>query len=304
MGLEYNKTSQIVLELVKDLFNLNVGDKLRSVREYVKLFDTSQGTVQNALNYLVETGGIAIDKRGSRGSFLSKFDFEIILGVIDKQHLLGCMPLPYSKRYEGLASGLSGLGKGILRFHLMYMRGSENRISRLLEGSVDYAILSHAAALNAINNGVKIEIAKAFGKQTFVSKHVLVKSRKYQKDDSKPIILGVDETSLDQIEIAKILETKMNLKLKYINASLIRNYLDSGEIDATIWNYDEIKEKHLNYEYEDLKDIDELDKFTETVLVIKLNDHFTRRIIQDEVDKEKILKIQEDVINMVQTPVY
>jgi hypothetical protein len=50
--------------------------------------------------------------------------------------------------------------------------------------------------------------------------------------------------------------------------------------------------------------IDGLRKFNETVIVIKLNDHFTRRIIQDEVDVESILQIQKDVIMEIKTPIY
>jgi hypothetical protein len=304
MVLEYNKTSQVVLEIVKDLFALNVGDKMKSVRAYVTLFDSSQGTVQNAINYLVETGGIAIDKRGSQGSYLTKFDKNIILGLIGKRHIVGCMPLPYSKRYEGLASGLSGLGNDIMRFHLMYMRGSTNRFSRLLEGSVDYVITSRAAAQQAIKNGEKLEIVKAFGAQSFLSKHILVKSTKFTGAIDENTVLGVDKTSLDQIEIAKLLHKKIKIQLKYINASLIRKYLDNGEIDITIWNFDEILEKHLNYEYLELDFIEGLSKFTETVIVIKSNDHFTRRIIEDEVDVENILQIQKDVIMEIKTPIY
>lgn len=302
--LEYNKTTQTVIELVKHLFTLNIGDKMCSVREYVKMLDTSQGTVQNALNYLIENDAIAIDKRGSKGSYLQKFDMQIILQILGKQHLIGCMPLPYSKRYEGLATGFSELTRDDMRFHLMYMRGSKNRISRLLDGNVDYAIISYSAALKAIEEGFKIEVAKTLGEHTFVSKHILVLSRVFKKDLDENTVLGVDETSTDQLEIAKILQSTINMKLKYINASLIRKYLDTGEIDATIWNYDEIKEKQLDYDYKDLDFLTGLSKYTETAIVIKENDHITKRIILDEIHEERILEIQKGVIEGTITPVY
>ncbi len=304
MVLEYNKTSQVVLEIVKDLFTLDIGDKMKSVRAYVQLLDSSQGTVQNAINYLIETGGIAIDKRGSQGSYLTKFDKNIVLSLIGKQYITGCMPLPYSKRYEGIASGLSGLGNDVMRFHLMYMRGSTNRLSRLNEGTVDYAITSHSAALRAIQSGMQFEIVKTFGENSFVSKHVLVKSRSFNGEIDENTILGIDKTSIDQVEIAKLLEKKIRITLKYINASQIHKYLDNGEIDATIWNYDEIAEKQLNYDYLNLDFIEGLGKFSETVIVIKSDDHFMRKIMQEEVNVEEILKIQKDVINGIITPIY
>jgi len=304
MVLEYNKTSQVVLEIVKDLFTLKIGDKMKSVRAYVQLLDSSQGTVQNAINYLVETGGIAIDKRGSQGSYLDKFDKNIILSLIGKQHITGCMPLPYSKRYEGLASGLSGLDNDVMRFHLMYMRGSTNRLQRLLEGSVDYAITSHAAALRAIKNGDKLDIVKTFGEHSFVSKHILVKSVHFNGIIDDNTVLGIDETSIDQLEIAKLVQKKIKLKLKYINASLIRKYLDNGEIDITVWNFDEILEKHLDYDFLELDFIQGLGIFSETAVVIRRDDYFTKRIIEEEVDVEEILKIQKDVIEGTITPVY
>ena len=302
--LEYNKTSQVILEIVKDLFTLNIGDKMKSVRTYVSMLDASQGTVQNAINYLVEEGAIAIDKRGSLGSFLVKFDKKKLLKLIGKQHIIGCMPLPYSKRYEGLASGLSGLGDEDVRFHLMYMRGSTNRVSTLIEGSVDYAITSHAAAKKEIEQGKKISIVKTFGPNSFVSKHVLVKSKNFDGHIGKDTVIGIDETSIDQIEIAKLIQKHMNIQIKYINASLIRKYLDNGDIDMTIWNFDEILEKHLNYEYEDLHLIEGLSIFTETVIVIRSNDYFMKRIMEDEVDVDTINKIQKAVIDGTQVPVY
>lgn len=302
--LEYNKTTQVVIELVKQLFKLNIGDKMCSVREYVKMLDTSQGTVQNALNYLIEHNAIAIDKRGSKGSFLTHFDMQVILQILGKQHLIGCMPLPYSKRYEGLATGLSELTREDMRFHLMYMRGSKNRISRLLEGNVDYAIISYSAALKAIEEGQRIEVAKTIGKYTFVSKHILVLSRMFKGDLDSNTVLGVDETSSDQLEIAKILQETINVKLKYFNASLMRKYLDSGEIDATIWNYDEIKEKELDYDYKDLAFLSGLTEYTEAAIIIKENDYITKRIIFDVIHEERILEIQNGVIDGTITPVY
>lgn len=304
MVLEYNKTTQIVLEIVKDLFTLNVGDKMKSVRAYVDLLDSSQGTVQNAINYLVETGGIEIDKRGSQGSYLTKFDKKIILQVIGKQHITGCMPLPYSRRYEGLATALSALDTDVMRFHIMYMRGSTNRLNKLEEGTVDYAITSRSAALRAINSGKPFEIASLLGANTFVSKHIIVKSKHFDGVLSENTVLGIDKTSIDQVEIAKLIEKKIKVKIKFINASLIHTLLDNGDIDVTIWNYDEIVEKKLNYDFIELDFIEGLSKFTETAIVIKSEDHFTKKIIQDEIQVDKILQIQKEVIDGVLTPVY
>ena len=55
------------------------------------------------------------------------------------------MPLPYTRLYEGLASGLKAQFDGI-PFYYAHMRGADIRVECLLNGVYDMAVVSRLAA--------------------------------------------------------------------------------------------------------------------------------------------------------------
>ena len=108
------------------------------------------------------------------------------------------MPLPYSKLYEGLATGLyKTFSSKKLPVSIAYMRGAESRLESLLSGRYDFVVMSKLAAQHSISNGANIEIIMNFGKYTYVSEHALIfndPSNNCIKDGMK---IGIDKTSID-----------------------------------------------------------------------------------------------------------
>lgn len=55
---------------------------------------------------LQENGAIKLESKGHLGTFLIAKNTAILLAFAGITSIVGVMPLPYSKRYEGFATGL------------------------------------------------------------------------------------------------------------------------------------------------------------------------------------------------------
>ncbi len=303
--MQISSKIEIIVKLIAmNIYSLNCGDKIKSVREFTKEFDYSHGTVQNALNFLEEENVIELKKRGNKGSFIVKKDEEKLLDVIGKKYILGCMPIPYTKRYEGLATGLNQLKTENRNFFITYLRGGRNRLAQLLEGNFDFAIVSKAAALESIQEGKEIKIIKAFGESSFVSKHILVRAPGYKEKLSANTLVGVDFDSVDQLALTNELIKKYNVRTKQVGANSVKNALMDCEINATVWIHDEIKENSLNLNYDDLDCIEGVKDYTEAVLVVRTNNMFIENVISRAINESQVIETQKDVIEGNIRPIY
>src|SRR5699024_3148724 len=147
------------------------------------------------------------------------------------------MPLPYSRRYEGLATGLqaSFIDSGI-NLSLMFMRGSVARLRALTEGRTDFVVLSALAA----GSHAEVEVVHNYGPGTYVQSHCVVLAQEAERD-SPDLRIGVDPASADQ---ERLVEHAFGAIPASRRVAVSYNQLDAtfaeGLIDATVWNADEI----------------------------------------------------------------
>ncbi|MFP3490957.1 YhfZ family protein, partial [Staphylococcus sp. SIMBA_130] len=67
--------------------------------------------------------------------------------------LIGSMPLLYSRKYEGLATGMvEAFELSGKRINLSYMRGGLNRIESIRTKRSDFSIVSKMTAVNSLSN--------------------------------------------------------------------------------------------------------------------------------------------------------
>ena len=167
------KISLAVERIAWDLLCLDVGDRVRSIDEYHTRLGVSSGTVKNALDYLESTGSVAFSRHGHEGTIVEHVDYRSLQRSCTRGQLLGIMPLPYSIRYEGLATALCEQLSD-LDFNMAYARGAESRIALVESSTYHFAVTSRYAALRTIEDGHDVAIAVDCGPGSFLSRHVLV----------------------------------------------------------------------------------------------------------------------------------
>ena len=296
-----NKKNRSVLFVARELLFSKVGERIAPVTEYSEKYGISVGLIQRAFVLLQNEGAIKLDKRGVLGSFVKEINNEILLEKSDLGFLVGVMPLPYSKRYEGLATGIKNNFQNYnLNYYFAYMSGSGVRLSLLRKGIYDFAVVSRLAyEIERERNG-DIESVFEFGANSYVSKHVLLKAPGVKKI----VKIGVDRNSEDQEFLTKEFLGDSNYEFVEIDYNETLKLLENKIVDGIIWNYDEIEEKSIKMEYEELPESRILKKANEAVLVISRRNDNLRKLSRKIIDVDYIREIQQKVLTNQILPTY
>ncbi len=148
------KEGVVITTLARYLLGEKCGNRLKTIDELATECRSSVGLTQAALKIgltqaalktLESSGAIRIERRGRNGSYLVEMDNKALLTHVDINNVVCAMPLPYTRLYEGLASGLKAQFDGI-PFYYAHMRGADIRVECLLNGVYDMAVVSRLAA--------------------------------------------------------------------------------------------------------------------------------------------------------------
>lgn len=226
------------MRLARRLGALTAGDRIPKVEELAAELGCGKGTVQAAFDLLAEAGGLQLRSRGRLGTFVDQIDYTVLWQLGGRRSVSVAMPLPYSRRYEGLATGLyASFAEVGIPLTLMFMRGSVARLRALAEGRADYVVMSALAA----DVSDDLEIVHNFGPGSYVAAHCMIFAEGCTVE-TPGLRVGVDPSSQDQVRLVQRafgdLTREQQVPLSY-------NQLDAafreGRIDATVWNADEIR---------------------------------------------------------------
>ena len=290
--------------IAKEFIKISLGEKVPTVSELSELFNLPRGTVQNALKTLQELEVIRLETKGHLGSYLIRKNTKLLLEISDIKGIVGTMPLPYSKRYEGLASGLIVALENSydIPTNLAYMRGAMSRISMVLQGRYDFAIVSRIAAESFTKKYGGIEILLSFGKGTYVRKHVVMLKDPDIKEIRDGMVVVIDNSSLDQCYLTELACKGKNVEYLPIEYSQIVQKIENGEVDAAVMNVDEVDDKNIGINCNELDWLD--DKDTEAVLVTSASRHDLSFILKSIIDIDTVISIQKLVLEGKITPSY
>lgn len=296
-----NKVGIATIKIARDFLILDLDKKVKSTKEYSQELDLSIGTIHKAFNDLELIGAIKLEKRGSLGKILIEKDQNILIEKAELRHIVGVMPLPYTKRYEGLAMGIKEqfLKKGI-SFYFAYMQGSRIRSKMLKEGIYDFAIMSNLAySYQKDENIVKV---LGLGSNSYVSDHVLLTSKKIINENKNKV--GIDKNSEDQYYFSNVYFNDKNCEFIDVNSDNIIKHLKNGIIDKAILSIDELEEKAISEILIEKIEIEDKNNANEAVIVVKKNNELIIKLVESILDVEKIKEIQKSVINKQIVPRY
>lgn len=281
------------------------GSKILTISQFEELIPVARGTIQNSIKLLTESKAVTIQSRGKLGSFLIEKDSKILLQYAGINFLVGVMPLPYSKIYEGLSTGLLYTMENKLNIpvNMAYMRGAERRIEMILNQRYDFAIVSKFAATRYLMEKEDITVIQEFEHGSFLSGHVLMFSDpKYTKiEDGMKI--GIDRASIDQSYLTQEVCHGKDVEFVEVSYTQLTEKLALKEIDATVWNGDEIDSKtmkDIHFIELDLKD----NNNTKAVVIISSERLELKTILNELIDISEVEDIQKKVLEGTMIPSY
>ncbi|UFU00240.1 transcriptional regulator [Radiobacillus kanasensis] len=303
----YSKNGLTAKYIAKELLDVEVGEKIPRVTDYSEKLSIGRGTVQIALELLEELKAIRLEARGHLGTFLMDKDIELLQEIAGISPLVGSMPLPYSRKYEGLATGMVGafeeMGK---KLNMSYMRGGLNRLEAVRTKRSDFAIVSMMTADNSLSKYPNLKIMKKLGENSYVSSHKIFLADVNETVVRSGMTVGVDMDSLDQKELTFSEFEGMDVTYVHINYMQLYDMLDSKKIDAAVWSLDDkrITKTFPSINFQSSKAIKISKDTSEAVIVI---DREREEEISEKwgsVEIEKILVFQQEVESGKRIPKY
>lgn len=275
------------------------GNRLKTIDELANECRSSVGLTQAALKTLESSGAIRIERRGRNGSYLVEMDNKALLTHVDINNVVCAMPLPYTRLYEGTASGLKAQFDGI-PFYYAHMRGADIRVECLLNGVYDMAVVSRLAAESYLTQK-GLCLALELGPHTYVGEHQLI-CRKGESANVKRV--GLDNRSADQKIMTDVfLAVVMWNESISLITSLQR--IVKGDVDAVIWNVVAENElTMLGLEATPLTDDPRFLQATEAVVLTRVDDYPMQQLLRAVVDKHALLAHQQRVVSGEQEPSY
>ena len=292
----YQKTGVVVNRLAQDFLTRKVGDRIPSISEYQEKLQVSRGTIQNGLNYLKDHKAVTLVSRGHMGTFIGDLDYRRLQECSFNREILGSMPLPYSLCYQGLSTALFQLMHPYA-FNLVYARGSGSRMKLLASGVCQFSVCSLFAAEEAIRNGADIEVALDLGPGTYLTRHVLLfrESGKTVIEKGMKVVYdrdSIDHRHLTELMVSGVADVELVDKKAHQTIQAIRD----GEVDAGVWNLDEILESG----YTDLNMVPipitaETGKYSSAAFVVSRGNEEIAQLLRQSVRPEKVRQIQQAV---------
>src|SRR5699024_903760 len=242
----YQKTGMAIEQIANEVYQLKKGERVPSISDFQQRFFLSRGTVQNALNFLKKEQGIKLKSKGHMGTYIEEIDYSILQKYIISNQISGTMPLPYSKTYEGLATGLvlSFLEEEI-KLNIAYIRGSEERIHMIERSIFDFAVVSRFAAEDMVKAGKEIEIVISFKEHSYLSRHVLLFQSGIDSELRDGLRVGIDYDSFDHTFLTNQIMKNYDIEFIDLPGSQLVHSIREAQIDVAVWNYDEIIDKNF-----------------------------------------------------------
>ncbi len=298
-----NKNGKVKIDLCLEFILLKIGDKIKSVNTYAKEYNVGRGTIQKALKDLEEEKYIELNIEGTKGTYLKYIDIDKILELTGYKYINGSMPLPYSLRYEGLATGLYESFKGSkIKLNIHYVRGSKNRIKSLKRGQTDFVVMSKKSALEYIKEEDEFIILEELSNNSYVGGRVYIFNDKKNKEIKDGMKVAIDYTSIDQVFLTH--ELCKGHKVKYIEMPYTKtiDLLRDKIVDVAIWNGDDIQTKSKGLNIINIEGREEEED--RAVFLTKKSNKVLNSIIKKTCDIKKIENIQKQVLKGEIIPSY
>lgn len=302
------KNGTAVIKLARMFLSMREGQRLKTVGEYADQLGMGRGTVQAAMKYLENSGAISISAKRRQGTYIEKINYVKLWELADFKIIVGVMPLPYSRRYEGIATGLyRTFERAKVPFNLAYMRGGYRREQALLSGKYDFAVMSLLAAEALKESRKNVEIIVEFGAHSYVSGHKVLFSDPGCTQIVDGMNVALDSTSADHLILTRCECKHKNVNFVELSYNQILESLAQKNVDAAVWNIDEITDRHLDIPYYDFQsqEAKELEtKATVATIVTVKSRKGINNVLRQAIDRSLVLEIQQKVLRSELLPEY
>lgn len=295
-----------VQQIARILLCIKEGERFPKIDDLVERFHLGRGTVQGAIRLLENMNIVQLESRGHLGTFLLKKNQLDLWEIADVGAVVGMMPLPYSKRYEGLATGLVEAFEDLgIPFYISHVRGANYRIKAVQTRKCDFAIVSLWSARKACEKYPELLIQQDLGTHTFVESHGVLLADRTKNQICSGMRVGIDLSSPDQRDLTYEECKQLRVNFVELNYMQIFTLLENRHIDAAIWNLDEVP-KTINWGIGSFQSqaAREMNHILSHAVILTHSENKELFSVLEAMPKEQITEIQRLVLEGKKLPHY
>jgi hypothetical protein len=303
------KQGYLARVLARRLIGASAEERFPGVAELAKGHGVGYGTVQEALRLLEVTGAVRFRRRGAQGTLVEAAHDDLLWYVANAGHFIGSLPLPYSRRYEGLATGLYALlSEAGIPTSLSYVRGGARRLEALLQGGANFAVTSlFTVEVFRTEHPGSLNVVMDLGPRTYVTEHRLILADASKRGLEPGMRVGIDPDSPDQALITEmeLEDFEGEVRLLPMTYTHILRELEDGRLDAAVWNAEDVNGDRFNLVPLSSPKARELSGAnTVAAISVRADDEFSSRIVSKKLEPERLLEIQRAVLTGDELPRY
>jgi len=292
-----SREGSAVINVAKYLLSANVGERVKTIDALSSEFGVSIGFIQKALTTIEERDAVRLRRQGRNGTIIEALNEPKLVQLAGIAHMVCAMPLPYTKHYEGLASGIKAQMNDFPVF-FAHMRGANVRAECLKLGTYDVAIMSRLAAKEYANGLVT---ALDFGPYSYSNPHRLIfRQGEYEKIQR----VGVDFDSPDQKVLTELAFAGKDIELVEISYSEGINLLQSKAIDAVVWLTEATDMQQLKLGEKSLDEFEQCAQASEAVMLVNSDSPHIRILLRKLINIDALHRHQQAVIDGEISPSY
>jgi len=236
----YSKSQLVVMRLARDLLATNFDERTKPIKDYVREMGVSIGTVQKAMQVLIDQKCAVIYFRGHLGSFIVEKDVKKLWEYTGFGTLTGAVGLPLNPTIAGLSTGICDCMRiKDIPFNCVFMQGSNTRVKGLQQGNYDFIVASSLTGQvvsehdNGIEKVVDLPGCVYSGRYTLL----FADPAKTQVEDGMRV--AVDPTSFDQHYLTQLVcKEKKDIVFLEMGYLETHNSVLSGQSDVIISRMD------------------------------------------------------------------
>lgn len=301
------KNKLAVMNLARDFLVIEPGDTLPTIDSYVNAFSMSRGTIQSAMLFLSQKKCISTQFRGHLGTVLLDKNQSLLWDYSGFGSLTGAMSLPLNPLVSGLATGICECMKdNTISFNCAFIQGSRTRLEGLSKDKYDFVIASQLTSTILLNQYPSIHKVMDLDGCAYSGKYTLL-FRSGLTEVQDGMVVAFDSSSIDQVYLTNLV--CQGKKIERFETSYINTRLSviNGSADFTVARMDAINPIYFS-QCADLCLPDytpqEIESFTNTVVLASSNNYGIDKLLSHVLQANKILEIQNQVINGTMPPLY
>ncbi|MGG5574593.1 GntR family transcriptional regulator YhfZ [Vibrio diazotrophicus] len=285
-----SREGSAVINVAKYLLSTRVGDRVKTIDALSTEYGVSIGFIQKALTTIEEHEAVHLRRQGRNGTVIESLNESKLVQLAGIAHMVCAMPLPYTKHYEGLASGIKAQ-MNTLPVFFAHMRGANVRAECLKSGTYDIAIMSRLAA-NEYAEGLVTVLD--LGPHSYSNPHRLI----FRQGEYEQIRrVGVDFDSPDQKLLTELAFAGKDIELVEIRYSEGINLLKNKTIDAVVWLPEATDMVQLKLEEKSLDQFEECQQASEAVILVNNDSPHIRILLRKLLNIQALRQHQQAVID-------